>query len=189
MTSGCAKGFIELTDGNVIDYDVIHARILEDAAATPFRELAFDPWNATQLSTQLMGDGLTMVEVRQGYISLSGPMKEIEKLLLEGKIRHGGNPVLRWMCSNVAVVMDPAGNKKPAKNKSSGPHRRDRGADHGIRPRDRRPTGAGPSLCLDNGLMEAGRELDCAGRGERHGLDHHGTELGQSDRLRTVQGL
>jgi phage terminase large subunit-like protein len=67
-----------------------------------------------------MSEGITMVEVRQGYVSMSGPMKEIEKLLLAGKIRHGGNPVLRWMVSNCAVMADPAGNKKPAKNKSNG---------------------------------------------------------------------
>ena len=31
---------------------------------------------------------------------------------------HGKNPVLSWMISNVAIKMDPAGNRKPDKEKS-----------------------------------------------------------------------
>ena len=49
---------------------------------------------------------------------LSPPTKEFYKLLLEGRIRHGGNPVLRWMASNVVVETDTAGNIKPSKKRS-----------------------------------------------------------------------
>jgi phage terminase large subunit-like protein len=35
------------------------------------------------------------------------------------KVDHGGNPVMRWMASNVAIRMDPAGNIKIDKSKSS----------------------------------------------------------------------
>lgn len=112
------EGWIEATSGNVIDYDVIRARVRQDAGVYQIREIGFDPYNATQLSTQLADDGCPMVQVRQGFLSLGPPMKELEKVLLQGKIRHGGNPVLRWMLQNVAVVTDPADNKKPAKDKS-----------------------------------------------------------------------
>ena len=49
---------------------------------------------------------------------MSPPTKEFYKLLMEGRIIHGGNPVLRWMAGNVVVDTDPAGNIKPTKAKS-----------------------------------------------------------------------
>ncbi len=50
---------------------------------------------------------------------MTSPTKEWEKLVVSGKLRHGGNPVLRWMASNVAVEIDAAGNLKPSKKKSA----------------------------------------------------------------------
>jgi phage terminase large subunit-like protein len=55
----------------------------------------------------------------QGFASMSGPTKELEKLILGGRVIHGDNPVLRWMISNVVVKQDPAGNLKLDKGKSS----------------------------------------------------------------------
>jgi phage terminase large subunit-like protein len=40
------------------------------------------------------------------------------KLLMEGKIIHGGNPVMRWMSGNVVVDRDAAENIKPTKARS-----------------------------------------------------------------------
>jgi phage terminase large subunit-like protein len=39
-------------------------------------------------------------------------------MVLSGELAHGGNPVLRWMASNVIVQTDPAGNIKPDKGRS-----------------------------------------------------------------------
>ena len=112
-------GYITLTPGNVIDYDWIRAEIQRDAERYQINEIGFDPYNATQIVTQLQGDGLELVPVRQGFLSLSPPTKEMEKRILGKTIRHDGNPVLRWMISNVAIDQDPAGNIKPAKDKST----------------------------------------------------------------------
>ena len=60
-----------------------------------------------------------MVEFRQGFGSMSAPTRELEKLIVSCKLAHGGNPVTRWMAANVAVAQDPAGNLKPAKDKST----------------------------------------------------------------------
>ena len=49
---------------------------------------------------------------------MSPPSKELYKLLMEGSINHGGNPVLKWMAQNVVMRQDPAGNIKPDKEKS-----------------------------------------------------------------------
>ena len=112
-------GFIRMTDGNVVDYDEIRADINEFGGRYHIRELAIDRWNSTQLQTQLMGDGFTVVPFGQGFASMTAPTKELERLVLERRLRHGGHPVLRWMASNVAVKQDPAGNLKIDKAKST----------------------------------------------------------------------
>ena len=112
------QGFIELTEGNVVDYDVIRARIGELGKEYNIREIAIDRWNSTQLATQLDGDGFEVVPFGQGYASMSAPTKALEALILSGKIAHAGNPVLRWMAGNVTVETDAAGNLKPSKKKS-----------------------------------------------------------------------
>jgi phage terminase large subunit-like protein len=112
------QGFIETTPGNVVDYAYIRERVGRLAEDYNIREAAYDPWNATQLILNLQEDGLTMVPIRQGFASLAAPTKALETLVLGQKIRHDGNPVLRWMVDNVQVATDPAGNIKPDKGRS-----------------------------------------------------------------------
>lgn len=113
------QGWIRATPGNVIDYDFIKTDLLALAKVSDLREIAYDPWAATQIALQLEADGATCVPFRQGFASMSEPSKTFEKAILGGKIRHGKNPVLRWMISNVAIEVDPAGNIKPSKKKST----------------------------------------------------------------------
>ena len=112
------QGFIKATPGNVIDYAQIVADIIELGKRFNIREIAFDRWGAFQLQQQLEGAGFTMIAFGQGFASMSGPTKELLRLVLDGKVAHGGHPVLRWMADNVMVTTDPAGNLKPDKKKS-----------------------------------------------------------------------
>ncbi|WP_103353618.1 terminase large subunit [Amycolatopsis sp. CA-128772] len=117
------QGLITATPGNVADYGYVRDAIARDLDAYDVQEIAYDPWNATQLVNDLVSDGAPMVQMRQGYASLSAPTKELQRLLLEGTperpvFRHGGNAAVRWQVDNVAVAMDPAGNVKPDKGKS-----------------------------------------------------------------------
>jgi len=112
-------GFLTATDGAVTDYDRIREDIQRIAEKYRIREIAFDRWNATQLSTQLQGDGFEMVGFGQGFASMSGPAKELERRILGRELLHDGHPVLRWMVGNVTVSQDPAGNLKPDKAKST----------------------------------------------------------------------
>src|SRR5918994_1835167 len=111
--------FIDATPGNVVDYGAIEQRVLADAALFQVREIAYDPWNATHIALRLQDEGAAMVEFRQGFRSMAAPTRELEKLIVSKKLAHGGNPVTRWMAANVAVAQDPAGNLKPAKDKST----------------------------------------------------------------------
>jgi phage terminase large subunit-like protein len=113
------RGFITLTEGDIIDYDVIRAHIAKAEEFAPMKELAYDRWNACQIVTQLTGDALTMVPFGQGFASMAQPTKDLMALVLKKRLHHGSNPVLDWMASNVTVRSDPAGNWKPDKAKST----------------------------------------------------------------------
>lgn len=112
------KGYLNSTPGNVVDYNFIQHFIEELAEKYHILEIAYDRWNATMLITNLMDEGLQMVPFGQGYKDMSPPSKEFYKVLMEGRMIHGGNPVLRWMASNVVIDTDPAGNIKVTKAKS-----------------------------------------------------------------------
>ena len=111
-------GLITATEGNAIDYAFIEADILKLAELYEIREIAFDRFGAVQMSQRLEAAGFTMIGFAQGFISMAPPMTELLRLVLEGKLLHGGNQVLRWMADNLAVSQDPAGNFKPDKKKS-----------------------------------------------------------------------
>lgn len=113
------QGLIEATDGNVVDYDVVEARLKADAERYDLREVAIDRWNSTSTQTRLTEAGITVVPFGQGFASMTAPTKELERLVMDGKIRHGGNPVLRWAVSNAVAQFDAAGNVKLAKDKST----------------------------------------------------------------------
>ena len=112
------QGFIQTTEGNVIHYGFIEKFIERLGETYHIREIAYDRWNATQMVQNLEDMGFTMVPFGQGFKDMSPPSKELFKLLMEGNIIHGGNPVLKWMASNVVMRQDPAGNIKPDKEKS-----------------------------------------------------------------------
>jgi len=120
-------GHITATEGNVTDYDLLERDIFADAEAFRILEIAHDRWNATQLVTHLQNEFGTdedsvprVIGFGQGFQSMASPTLELERLLLAGKIRHGGNPVLAWMASNIAVRQDPAGNMKYDREASGG---------------------------------------------------------------------
>ena len=112
------QGYIMSTEGNVIHYDFIEKFIMYLSEKYHILEIAVDRWNATQMIQSLEGEGFTIVPFGQGFCSMSAPTKEFYRLLMEGRIIHGGNPVLRWMAGNVVIDTDPAGNIKVTKAKS-----------------------------------------------------------------------
>jgi len=111
-------GLIETTPGNVIDYEHIKRRIFDIAERYDLRQIAIDRWNAAQMIQELAAEGLTVVPFGQGFASMSAPSKRLEELVLSGRLRHGGHPVLRWCIGNCAVEIDAAENVKPSKKRS-----------------------------------------------------------------------
>jgi phage terminase large subunit-like protein len=121
-------GLLQATPGNVIDYDFVRAQLVKDAQKFDLHELAYDRWGSTQIITNLQEDGFRVDEKAgggpliimfgQGYASMNGPLKELEKLILAGRLSHGGHKVLTWCADNAVVKLDPAGNMKLDKSTS-----------------------------------------------------------------------
>jgi phage terminase large subunit-like protein len=108
-------GYLTPTPGDVTDYSFVKAAILKLADEAALADVGYDRWNATQMAIELMQEGATMTAIPQTHAGLGPAWRELEKLHLEGRLRHGGNPILRWMAGNVEVETDAAGNQKPSK--------------------------------------------------------------------------
>ncbi|WP_432068223.1 terminase large subunit [Streptomyces sp. C10-9-1] len=110
-------GLITLTEGDAIDYGAIEKQIIADCRRLDVQRISYDRMFAGQLVQRIEQKtrGVDVVPVAQTYLGMSPGCKELERLLREGRIRHGGNPVLRWNASVVEVYRDGNDNMRPVK--------------------------------------------------------------------------
>ena len=112
------EGHLIVTDGDVIDFNQIETDIRTDMERFDVLEIGFDPWQSTQMSTSLMGEGANCVEFRQVVANFSEPTKDLDALMRTGSIHHDGHPVLAWMIGNVVGHYDAKENVYPRKERS-----------------------------------------------------------------------
>ncbi len=98
------QGLIQRVEGQVIDIELVRADLVEAAAQHDVREVPYDPAMLTQFATEMLEAGYPMVEVRPTFGRFSEPMKLLQELVLQGRFHHNGDPVLRWMISNVLCI-------------------------------------------------------------------------------------
>lgn len=112
-----SQGLITLTNGDIIDFDIIESSILQDAKDFEIIEIAYDPWKAIEIITHLENEGFKMQQVRQSFAvgGLSEGTSLFEKTIDERKLLHGNNPVLNWMISCCEVKTDGRDNYLPIK--------------------------------------------------------------------------
>ena len=109
-------GFLSLTPGRSMEpTNVILPDILEDMDRNPGSEVCIDPWGGVALVQELTGNGYEnqTVQIRQGAKTQSAPMQEVEAAVLDGRLHHDGNPLLRWCVGNVIARADRNGNIAP----------------------------------------------------------------------------
>jgi phage terminase large subunit-like protein len=99
-------GRLTLTPGNITDYGYIRDDLLKVCRLLRVEAIAYDPYQATQLATELLALGLPVVEVPQNLQNLNEPMKELEKWVKAKTIAHDGCPVMAWQLSNVVARED-----------------------------------------------------------------------------------
>ena len=110
------SGRLTLTEGNVTDYDFLEKDVLEDLKNLRPQSVGVDPnYNAGHLTTRLKHAGAPMVEVPRNVANFSEPMKELDAMILSGRIKHNGDPVLAWAMGNVVARKDAKGNVYPRK--------------------------------------------------------------------------
>ena len=116
--AGWAKeGWITLTPGNIIDYEYIKDDMRDLKSQFQIERITYDPFQATQLSTEMLAEGFPMVEYGATVEHFSQPMKELDALIIAGRIHHNGDPVLMWMMSNVIAHHDKKDNVFPNKER------------------------------------------------------------------------
>ncbi|AUG87075.1 terminase large subunit [Streptomyces phage AbbeyMikolon] len=118
------EGWLTLTEGDAIDYTAIEKQIITDCRRLDVQRVSYDRMFAGQMVQRLESKtrGVDVVPVAQTYLGMSPGSKELERLLREGQIRHGGNPILRWNALCCEVYTDGNDNIRPVKpdrNKSS----------------------------------------------------------------------
>jgi phage terminase large subunit-like protein len=111
------EGRIKTTPGDVTDFGVIRDDVLLDSRRFRIREFAFDPWQSAQMAQELEAEGIQTVELRPSTGNFSAPMKELDALVRSCRFHHDGNPVVRWMVSNVVCHTDTKDNIYPRKQR------------------------------------------------------------------------
>ena len=112
-------GWLTLTPGCTIDYGFLRKEVQRLKREFGLLMFACDGHKATQLLVELEEqDGVNIREVLQGFLSLSEPTQELQSLVVSRKLRHDGNPVLKWCVLNAVAEKDAAGNIKLSKKKS-----------------------------------------------------------------------
>lgn len=108
-----------LTDKRSRDDDFIFEKIKELSQKFIIKKTAYDRWGADQLVSRIETElGLEFTSFGQGYKSMSPAIKKMESLVIENKLLHNNNPVLKWCLSNTKIVKDDAGNVKVSKERS-----------------------------------------------------------------------
>jgi phage terminase large subunit-like protein len=113
------EGFLKVTPGNVTDYRQVREETSNILRKFNVEKTGFDPWNAMETVSYLSEEGHSMEKVPQNISTITEPTKDLERLALGGKLRHGGNPIMRWMMGNVTIISDANANMKISKGKSN----------------------------------------------------------------------
>ena len=116
------QGFMRTTEGATVDYGFVAKDICEILLGLNIQSIAYDRWRIDILNKELdnIGVELPLIEYGQGFKDMSVAIDSLEAELLNGRIVHGGHPVLTMCAANAVTQKDPAGNRKLDKSKATG---------------------------------------------------------------------
>jgi phage terminase large subunit-like protein len=114
------QGVLALMPGPVANYEFITAQILADAERWKIGSIGMDRlFQGLSIANALTDAGMSVFPVGQGFTSMGPLWREFERLLLAGKVHHGGHPILRWAIQHLELTADAAGNHKPTRQNES----------------------------------------------------------------------
>lgn len=117
LTGWATDGLLEVSDGPVINIELVKKALRGDAEMHVIKEVPYDPAQLTQFSTEMIVEGFEMVEIRPTVLNFSEPMKQLGELVLQQRLHHNGDPVLAWMIGNVVFHRDHKDNIYPNKQR------------------------------------------------------------------------
>ncbi|MFZ0624677.1 MAG: terminase TerL endonuclease subunit, partial [Pseudolabrys sp.] len=108
--------------GRSTDPKAVALKIAELHGRYNIRALAFDRWRIEDIKRELsaIGCNVELVPFGQGFKDMAPAIDVLERLVDEGKLCHGGHPVLTMAAANAKAELDSAGNRKLSKLKSTG---------------------------------------------------------------------
>jgi phage terminase large subunit-like protein len=116
------EGYLTLVPGNYVDYGFVVQDVVEMLGDCEVKQVAYDRWRMDLFKKELdaIGVELPLTPHGQGFKDMAPALDTLEAELLNGRLRHGMNPVLTMCAANAVVRMDEAGNRKLDKHKASG---------------------------------------------------------------------
>ena len=113
---------LETTPGGAINFKAIIRRLAEISKQYDLKAVAYDRAfiNVFKMRCEEEGADFPLQEFGQGYISMAPAVQMLEAAVVDKRIHHGGHPILRWQIANCGIEMDPAGNRKVTKKRSTG---------------------------------------------------------------------
>ena len=119
------QGLMIAVPGKVLDYDFLAADIGELSGRMEFAKIAYDRWRIDVFRQSLarLGVSVELMPFGQGFKDMSPAIEIFEQLAIEGKLRHGGHPVLRWCVSNAIIERDAARQPQAEQGEIVRPHR------------------------------------------------------------------
>jgi phage terminase large subunit-like protein len=122
-----SQGHLQATPGRTVSYEYVAHHLRGLFQRYNIQKIGFDRWNMKHLRPWLLRAGFHeqtieehLVEFGQGMASMSPALRDLEQVLLEGELAHGGHPVLSMCVAHTVITLDDAGNRKPSKRKSTG---------------------------------------------------------------------
>lgn len=117
-----AAGWIDATPGAAVNKLYVLAKIVEMCSMYDVQSIGYDRWRIEDFKTLMSDEGvsLPLEPFGQGFKDMAPAVDEYERLLISGELRHDGNPVMTWNAGSAVIDKDPAGNRKPTKERSTG---------------------------------------------------------------------
>jgi phage terminase large subunit-like protein len=103
-----------IASGIATDPRAIANMVAKVNGVNPILGLAFDRWRIAEIKRELdaIGCKVPLIEHGQGFKDMTPAVDVVERLIVQGRIRHGLHPVLTWCANNAVVIKDPAGGRK-----------------------------------------------------------------------------
>jgi phage terminase large subunit-like protein len=121
------QGYLETTPGPAVSYEYVAYHLRQVFDQHRVIKLGFDRWNLVHLKPWLLNAGFSEQVIKdkfvgfgQGFKDMSPALRDLESIILEKKLRHGGHPVLNMCANNAVIERDPAGNRKLSKKRAAG---------------------------------------------------------------------